>query len=92
MIVRLMGEGQFDVPANEIDALNALDTQLEAAVTGRDKAGFDATYAALLAKVRACGTPVPVDVLVPSDIVLPPVDATIDDVQALLAGDGLIPG
>jgi hypothetical protein len=38
------------------------------------------------------GTPVGEDVLVPSDLLLPHADATLDEVRDLLGEEGLIPG
>jgi hypothetical protein len=46
----------------------------------------------LLDAVRQAGTPVADDALVDSDLVLPYTDAHIDDVRAMLSGEGLIPG
>ena len=42
--------------------------------------------------MREHGTHHPDDSLDESDLILPPGDATIDEVRQLLAGDGLIPG
>ena len=42
--------------------------------------------------VRASGTRLADDALVPSDVVLPGDDATIDDVRELLGDEGLVPG
>ncbi|HVV31242.1 MAG TPA: hypothetical protein VHC41_10230 [Mycobacteriales bacterium] len=92
MIVRIMGEGQFELPDAEIDALNALDARLETLIHDRDESGFAEAFGALLERVRAHGTPVAADSLAPSDVVLPPVDSHLTDVEALLADDGLIPG
>ena len=46
----------------------------------------------LLSAVRASGTHHAVDSLDESDLILPPPDATIDEVRDLLGDDGLIPG
>ena len=48
--------------------------------------------AALLDGVRSAGTPLAEDSLEDSDLILPPADATIDEVRELLSDDGLIPG
>lgn len=94
MIVRIMGEGQRDVPDSALDALNALDAEVEAALDGGDEVGFSAALGRLLDAVRAAGRPVPDDVLVPSALVLPPPDATAAEVRHLFegSGDGLVPG
>lgn len=94
MIVRILGEGQRDVPDGELAALNELDDEVEAALDAGDEAAFSAALARLLDRVRAVGRPLPADVLVPSELVLPAPDATADEVRHLFedAGDGLVPG
>jgi hypothetical protein len=92
MIVRISGEGQYEVPDDAIEALNRLDGELEAALEGSDEATFRAALHALLDAVRTSGTTVPADALEPSDLVLPHSDATIDEVRAVLGEEGLIPG
>ena len=92
MIVRILGEGQFDVADSELDRLNALDSALEAAVAAGDEAAFTTALVDLLAGVRAVGTPHPEDSLDVSDIVLPHEGASLAEVQEMLEDDGLIPG
>jgi len=92
MIVRISGEGQYDVPDDALDGLNELDASLEQALNNEDEATFRTALAALLDRVRGGGTPVAEDVLEPSDLVLPHSDATLDEVQAVLGEEGLIPG
>lgn len=92
MIVRILGEGQFSVDDALTAELNKLDTELEAAVDRGDEAGFSAALAALLDRVRADGSPVPADTLEPSDLILPPQDASMDEVRKMLTDEGLIPG
>ncbi len=92
MIVRILGEGQLGVPDGELGVLNELDDSLQRAVEAGDEAGFAQALTALLARVREVGTPLPVDELVPSDLVLPSSDASLPEVRDLLGDDGLIPG
>ena len=92
MIIRIMGEGQFDVPDDAADDLNGLDEQVEAAVASGDDDAFAAAFEQLLARVRSHGTSVADDALVYSDLVLPPSDSTVDEVAKLLGDEGLIPG
>jgi hypothetical protein len=92
MIVRILGEGQFDVPDASVQALNELDSEVEAAVENGDEAVFRTALEALLSGVRDHGTAHAADSLDESDLILPPADASIDEVRALLSDDGLIPG
>lgn len=92
MIVRILGEGQFDVQEESLDALNRLDSVVEAAVEAGDEAAFSVALVALLDGVRSAGTPHDAEAIDESDLILPPSDASIDEVRELLADDGLIPG
>jgi hypothetical protein len=92
MIVRILGEGQLEVPDDQLDVLNQLDGDVESAVQAGDEEAFASSLAALLEGVRRSGTALPEDTLHDSDLILPPSDATIAEVRELLQGDGLIPG
>ncbi len=92
MIIRILSEGQYDVPDAEVDALNELDEKLEASVQRGETEQFTAALGALLDKVRSVGTPVPLDEFIESDLLLPFSDASIEEVQDLLGDEGLIPG
>jgi PspA-Associated protein len=91
VIVRILGEGQLEVPDSAIDELNELDRTLEQAVEGNDEDAFGPALAALLARIREVGSPVQADDLRPSDLIIPQADATMAEVRKLLTDDGLIP-
>jgi hypothetical protein len=94
VIVRILGEGQYDVSDDALDRLNQLDAAVETAVESDDDEAFGEALAALLDGVRTIGVQHDVESLDESDLILPPADATIEDVRALLAetDEGLIPG
>ena len=92
MIVRISGEGQFDVPDRHVEELNRLDDDLTKAVDSGDDAQFTAALEALLASVRTAGEELPADWIGPSDLVLPSPEATIHEVREVLGDEGLIPG
>ena len=91
MIVRIMEEGQFDVDEGALARLNELDATLTKAVESGDEAGFTDALDVLLTEVRTSNR-LPDDYLGPSELVLPPVDSTLEEVRALLGDEGLIPG
>ena len=91
MIVRLMGEGQLDVADGDLTALNDLDAELEKAIESGDEDKFRGALHALLERVRTVGKPLPPEELEPSDLILPPADATMEEVRAMLGDEGLIP-
>lgn len=92
MIVRILGEGQFDVAEESVSVLNSLDAAVEAAIEADDEATFRPALESLLAGVREHGTAHAADSLDESDLILPPGDASLDEVRQLLGDDGLIPG
>ena len=92
MIVRISGEGQFSIDDAATAELNRLDSELQAAVNRNDEAAFTAALHGLLDQVRAQGSALPADTLEPSDLILPPQDASMDEVREMLTEEGLIPG
>ncbi len=91
MIVRIMEEGQFDVDEDALGRLNELDAKLTQAVDSGDEVGFADALEILLTDVRTSKR-LPDDYLGPSELVLPPIDSTLEEVRALLGDEGLIPG
>ena len=92
MIVRILGEGQYDLSDDDVAALNDLDARVEASVESGDDEGFRTALASLLDGVRAAGTAREPASLEPSDLILPMADASLEEVRDMLSGDGLIPG
>jgi hypothetical protein len=92
MIVRISGEGQFDVPEGHLEELNRLDDDLTKAADAGDEEQFKTALEALLASVRTAGSELPADHIGPSELVLPSPDATIHEVREVLGDEGLVPG
>jgi len=92
MIVRILTEGQLRLPDSALEELNALDDELLGACQAKDEAAFQAALTTLLGRVRELGEPLPLEELAESDVILPMGDATIDEVERMMADDGLIPG
>ena len=92
MIIRIMTEGQYNLPGAFIDDLNELDNKLVEIVEQEDRDQFEVTLKEMLDLVREKGTEVPVDELVESDLVLPEPDITLEEAEDLFVGEGLVPG
>ncbi|MFN8556357.1 MAG: hypothetical protein U0531_03055 [Dehalococcoidia bacterium] len=92
MIVRIMFEGQFEIKGATLDELNDVDNQIVDAIAANDEDKFRTLMARLHQVVIAKGRRVPAEDIVESDIILPPSDATMDEVQDMFSGDGIIPG
>jgi hypothetical protein len=91
VIVRIASEGQFKMPADQVDRLNELDNAAVAAVEAGDEAQFHDLWGQMLELVRSAGQPVDEDELVGSDVILPPADTTFQEAAAEFTGEGLIP-
>lgn len=85
MIVRILGDGQYRVPDDMAARIAAIDMLIDADLLAGDPDAFRAHITALTAAVREEGTPLGADMLTTSDIILPPPDITLDELQALLA-------
>ena len=85
MIVRILGEGQYEVSQETAARLEELDTDLEAAIEANDDAAFKAALCASVDVVRAGGTQVPADSLHTAEIILPSSDADVAEVLKLLS-------
>lgn len=87
MIVRILGEGQFELDAEEVASLEDLDKQLLAALEANDEPTFHDVLTQLVKKVRSEGTPVPPDRFVPSDLALPHETASLEELRDFLASE-----
>ncbi len=91
MIVRLMGEGQFEIDKKHMDEVNKIDNNIVKIVTKGDEKVFRSEFRKLNDYVRKFGKPVPHDILKPSDVIIPPADITLDEAKKIFKGEGLIP-
>lgn len=96
MIIRIVGEGQWQVPDIEMGHLNRIDARVEHAIGTTSQNELTEALTELVTTVRTVGTPIADDNIIDSDLIVPDVSATIEEVLVWLsenpAGDGLIPG
>ena len=92
MIIRITSEGQFNLPGSFVDQLNEIDNELVEAVEAADRSSYDTLLKKMLDLVRTEGSPLPVDEIVESDLILPEPDLTLEEAQVLFVGEGLLPG
>jgi hypothetical protein len=91
VIVRISGEGQFNLPDEDADRLNELDNRAVSAVEQGDETGFKELWSQMLELVASDGNAVAEDVLVESDVILPPRDISFEEAKGEFNGEGLIP-
>jgi hypothetical protein len=87
MIVRVMGEGQYDLEGAALHELKVLDQRLFAAVSGGDERAYRGAFDAVLGLVRS-GRRVPDDRLVESDLILPAPDTSMEEARRLFTHGG----
>lgn len=90
MIIRIQGEGQWKLSAAHLDALDKIDDELVDSVSHNDQARFTALLDEMLDHVRRYGQKLQPDEIAESALILPPADATIEEVKSLFTHEGLI--
>lgn len=95
MIVRILGEGQYRLADAELELLNALDNDVEAAAKAGDEDWLRRALSRLLEEVRTRGTLLDDDLLLDSDVIVPDEDVSLEQIQGWIgegeAFDGLLP-
>ncbi|HWB55605.1 MAG TPA: hypothetical protein VG479_01550 [Gaiellaceae bacterium] len=91
MIVRLMGEGQFELGDELLSTLNEIDDRAMAAADAKDEPELGRLLEDMWKLVLAEGRRLPDDALGVSDVVIPPSDLTLDETTRLFSEQGLIP-
>ena len=95
MIIRIVGDVQWQAPDTEMNHLNRIDSRVEHAIETTSQSELTEALSELVTTVRTIGTPIADDNIVDSDLIVPDVSATIEEVSVWLsenpAGDGLIP-
>jgi PspAA-like protein len=85
VIVRILGEGRYEIPEADLPAIEQLDDELVDALERSDENEFNGALTDLIGEVRHSGTLIPSDDLRPSVLVVPHEGATLEEVRALLA-------
>ena len=91
MIVRLMGEGQWQVDDSLKARLDELDAETERAVEAGDEQALHTALRALHDEVRNAGEKLDHAHLGASDAVVPPDDLSLDEARRLHAGEDIFP-
>jgi hypothetical protein len=91
VIVRLMGEGQFQVDDGVRAQLDELDDKAQAAADADDEPELDRVLDEMWQLVQSGGERLADDDLSASDVVVPPSDLTLEETKRLFSDEGLIP-
>jgi hypothetical protein len=91
MIVRILGQGQYELADDRKDQLNELDNAVVASCDTGDEAAFRQQFEQLIEFVVSEGRELADDELVHSDLMIPPRDTSLAEARHEFSGDGLIP-
>jgi hypothetical protein len=91
VIVRISGEGQYELTDDNRDKLNELDDAVVASCDAGDEAAFRQQFEQLIEFVVSEGRELPDDELVGSDVIVPPRDTSLREAKNEFSGEGLIP-
>lgn len=92
MIVRLMGEGQYELDDECIEEVNKIDDEITKFVENDDGESFKAAFLKMKEYIRANGTKIPDELIKPSEVIIPPCDLTLEEAKKLYKGEeGMIP-
>ncbi len=92
MIVRILGEGQFRLDDDQVNKVNKIDNQIVDHVQKGNKVEFLQDLANLISTIKGLGEPVDPVEIIPSDIIIPPGDLSLEEARKVFCGDGLIKG
>ena len=91
MIIRVVNEGQYEVSDSRLDALNELDNEIVGLIESGDETRFRDVLRNFISMIRENGKPLDPDVIVESDLIVPPEDLTLSEAMKIFSGEGLIP-
>nr|QNO46192.1 hypothetical protein HNMILGLC_00006 [Methanosarcinales archaeon ANME-2c ERB4] len=91
MIIRVVTEGQYEVSDSLLDELNKLDNEIVELLKSSDETKFRDVLKEFILIIRENGKPLDTDVIVESDLIVPPEDLTLSEAVKIFSGDGIIP-
>lgn len=91
MIVRIMGEGQFQVSSTILDELNELDNKIVDEVAKDNEERLRALLTEMISMVKREATPLDPAEIVESNVIIPPEDLSLDEAKKIFTGEGIIP-
>ncbi|WP_340818990.1 hypothetical protein [Methanolobus sp. WCC4] len=89
MIIRIVGEGQYEVPGALFDELNVIDNRIVELVSQDDEEGYKLELSSLIGKIKDSGKQLDDSLIVESDIIVPPADLTFAEAKDVFTGVGI---
>lgn len=92
MIIRIMGQGQFQVPSSLFDDLNKIDNKIVEYVQKGNEKGYKKGLADMIELIHREGKKVSDKELFESDSIVPPADMTLEEARQVFKGSGIFKG
>jgi hypothetical protein len=89
MIIRIMGEGQYQASEALCNELNKIDNLIVTLVEEGKVEEFRSELARLIAEIKEKAEPIDVKEIVESDIIVPPEDLSFKEAKAVFQGYGI---
>jgi predicted Mrr-cat superfamily restriction endonuclease len=89
MIIRIVGEGQYEVPSALFDELNAIDNKIVDLVSQDNKEEYNNELSKLISMIKSSGKQLDDADIVESDIIVPPGDLTFEEAKDIFTGVGI---
>jgi len=92
MIIRIMGEGQYNVKSSNFDKLNKIDNKIVEYVQKGDEKKYKKGLADLIGMIHREGIQLDNEDLIESDVIVPPADMTLEEARQVFRGTGIFKG
>jgi len=92
MIIRIMGEGQYNVKSSNFDKLNKIDNKIVEYVQKGDEKKYKKGLADLIGMIHREGIMLDNEDLIESDVIVPPADMTLEEARQVFRGTGIFKG
>ena len=89
MIIRIMGEGQYQASETLCDELNQIDNRIVTLVEEGKAEEFRKELAKLISEIKEKGEAIDAKEIVKSDIIVPPEDLSFEEAKAVFKGSGI---
>lgn len=89
MIIRIVGEGQYEVPGSLFDELNAIDNRIVEIISKENEKDFKIELSRLINKIKTSGKMLSDADIKESDVIVPPGDLTLKEAKEIFTGSGI---
>ncbi len=92
MIIRIMGEGQYQASEALCNELNKIDNHIVTLVEEEKVEEFRKELARLISEIKGKAEPIDPKEIIESDIIVPPGDLSFEEAKAVFKGEGIFEG